>query len=55
LVATLPMTLAVVGAFHTFRRKRWRWVLAGAICSLTFPILGIPALILLLKRKAEFE
>ena len=55
LVAILPMTLAGLGAIYTFRRKRWRWALAGAICSLTFPILGIPALILLLKRKSEFE
>jgi len=49
------MMIAVFGGYYALRRKRWRWALAGAICSLIFPILGIPALILLLKRKGEFE
>ena len=51
----MPMILAVVGGVMALKRERWRWALAGAICSLIFPILGIPALILLLKRKGEFE
>jgi len=55
LVAVLPGMVAVLGGFYTFRRERWGWALTGAICSLTFPILGIPALILLLKRKTEFD
>ena len=51
----LPIVLTVIGGMCTFRREHWRWAFAGAICSLIFPILGIPALILLLKRKSEFE
>ena len=33
----------------------YRWALAGAICSTLFPLFGIPAVILLVKRKGEFS
>ena len=56
LVALLPMGLAVIGGIYALRRKEWRLALAGSICSVfVFPFLGIPAVILLIKRKGEFD
>jgi len=55
IINVLQLVLPGAGGACTFRRVHWRWALAGAICSLTFPILGIPALIFLIKRKSEFE
>ena len=54
LIRILPMFLAVIGGIYALKRKHWRWALAGAICSLLFPFMGIPALILLIKSKGEF-
>lgn len=50
----LPVILAGVGGAMALRRVHWRWALTGAICSLLFPIFGIPAIILLIKSKGEF-
>lgn len=55
LVRFLPAFLAVIGGYYTLKRKHWRWALAGAICSLLFPFFGIPAIILLVKSKGEFD
>lgn len=52
---TLALMVAVTGGYYTLRKKRWGWALAGAICSLIFPIFGIPAIILLVKSKGEFQ
>ncbi len=46
---------SLYGGMYTLRRVRWGWALAGAICSLNNPIFGIPAIILLLKSKGEFQ
>ena len=54
LVALLPAFLAVIGGYYALKRTHWNWALAGAICSLLFPFFGIPAIILLVKRKGEF-
>lgn len=52
----VAMFLAGTGASATLKRKHYTLAFAGAICSLMLlPIFGIPALILLLKRKREFE
>jgi hypothetical protein len=45
----------MMGGIYTLMRKPRGWVLAGAICSLIIPIFGIPALIILAKRKSEFQ
>jgi len=50
----MPMLLAVIGGVMALRRAHWGWALAGAICSLTFPFTGIPAVILLVKSKGDF-
>lgn len=65
----IPPLLAVIGGISTFRRVHWRWALAGAICSvfmvillailvhplfLIYSLMGILAIIFLLKRKGEF-
>jgi len=55
LIRFLPLALVVIGGYHALKRKRWRWALTGAICSLLFPFTGIPAVILLIKSKGEFE
>jgi len=55
LIRFLPAFLAVMGGIYILKRKRWRWALAGAICSLLFPFFGIPAIIFLIKRKGEFD
>jgi len=47
--------IAVWGGICALRRKSWGWALAGAICSILFPFFGIPAVILLVKRKGEFQ
>ena len=49
------MLLAIVGGIMALKRVHCGWALAGAICSLTFPFTGIPAIILLVKRKGEFQ
>ena len=51
----MPGLLAVIGGVMALRRVHYKWALAGAICSLTFPFTGIPALILLVKSKGEFD
>lgn len=51
----LPAILAAIGGYYTLKRERWNWALTGAICSLLFPITGIPAVILLIKSKGEFQ
>ena len=51
----VPLILAATGGSMALMRIHYKWVLAGAICSLLFPIFGIPAIILLVKRKGEFS
>ncbi|MBA7616387.1 hypothetical protein ES703_23683 [subsurface metagenome] len=55
LIRFLPAFLAVIGGIYALKRKHWRWALAGSICSLLFPFTGIPAVILLIKSKDEFQ
>ena len=55
LIGLLPLGLATIGGVFALKRIHWRWALAGAICSLLFPLFGIPAVILLIKTKGEFE
>jgi hypothetical protein len=55
LIRLLPVFLAVIGGIFALKRTRWGWALTGAICSLLLPFTGIPALILLIKSKSEFE
>jgi len=51
----LPLILATIGGIMALKRVHYNWALAGAICSILFPFFGIPAVILLVKRKGEFE
>lgn len=50
-----PGFLAVIGGAMALRRVHYKWALVGAICSLLFPPFGIPAIILLIKSRGEFE
>ena len=52
---SLPAILAGIGGVMALKRVHYKWALTGAICSLLFPFFGIPAIILLLKRKGEFD
>jgi hypothetical protein len=57
-VGTLIILLGLVavwGGICTLQKKRWGWALVGAICSIIFPFFGIPAIILLIKSKGEFD
>ena len=54
-LVVLALSLAVMGGIAALRRKNYTLAFIGAICSLLFPPFGIPALILLLRRKNEFE
>ena len=51
----IPLIIAMIGGIMALKRVHYGWALAGAICSLLFPLCGIPAIILLVKRKAEFS
>jgi len=51
----LPLIVATIGGIMALKRVHYKWALAGAICSILFPPFGIPAVILLVKRKSEFE
>jgi len=51
----LPVLLAGIGGVCALKRQHWRWALVGAICSCLFPFTGIPAVILLVKSKGEFD
>jgi len=55
LIGVSPMAVAAIGGVMALKRVHYNWALAGAICSILFPFFGIPALILLVKRKGEFE
>jgi fructose-specific phosphotransferase system IIC component len=50
-----PMAVAAIGGVMALKKVHYKWALAGAICSILFPPFGIPALILLVRRKSEFE
>lgn len=54
-LVVMALSLAVIGGVAALRRKNYTLAFVGAICSLLFPLFGIPALILLLRRKNEFE
>ncbi len=48
--------LALVGGIFILRRKKWTWSLTGAIAAtLSFILLGIPAIILIALSKDEFS
>lgn len=51
----LPLIIATIGGIMALKRMHYKWALAGAICSILFPPFGIPALILLVRKKGEFE
>ena len=55
MLLSLPLIIATIGGIMTLKRVHYGWALAGAICSILFPFFGIPAVILLVKRKGEFE
>jgi len=55
LIRILPVLLAGIGGIYILKRTKWKWALTGAICSLLFPFFGIPAMILLIKSKGEFD
>lgn len=55
LIGGSPMLVAGIGGIMALKRIHWRWALAGAVCSLLFPFFGIPAVILLIKSKGEFQ
>ncbi len=55
LIGYLPMGLSFVGGIYALKRKHWGLALAGSICSVLFPFLGIPAVVLLIMRKGEFN
>jgi len=56
-VPSLIITLlALTGGIFALQRKRWRWAMAGAIAaSLSFLLLGIPAIALIALSRDEFE
>jgi hypothetical protein len=54
-VTLIPVFLTGIGGIFALKRIHYKWALVGAICSLLFPFFGIPALILLVKRKGEFQ
>ena len=47
--------LPIVGGIYALKRKKWRWALAGSIASLPNVLLGIPAVIYIVKSKNEFK
>jgi len=54
--AILLGTVAVVGGIYALRRQIWALALAGAICALPAGlVLGIPAIIFIVRGKAEFK
>jgi hypothetical protein len=47
--------LALVGGIFALQRKRWAWALTGSIAAtLSFLLLGVPAIILIALSKDEF-
>jgi RNA polymerase subunit RPABC4/transcription elongation factor Spt4 len=56
LIGILAVVLAIMGGVLTLMRKHWRWALVGAIFSTLLSIpFGLPAIILLIKSKGEFQ
>lgn len=51
------MIMAFVGAYYTFKGKRFKLALAGAICAaIGIPFIpGLLAVIFLMKRESEFQ
>ena len=47
--------LPIVGGIYALKRKKWRWALAGSIASLPNVLLGITAVLYIVKSKNEFE
>jgi len=48
--------IPAIGVLGAFRRRWYNWTLTGSICSiLGMPLLGIPALILIISAKREFQ
>ena len=55
LIGLILMVLIVLGGVMASKAIAWKFTSAMSICSiLLFPLLGIPALILLIMRKGEF-
>lgn len=52
-----PMMIAFIGSYFTFKSRRWKLSLAGAICSaIGYPFIpGILAIVFLANRKGEFS
>jgi hypothetical protein len=54
--ALVIAALALVGGVFALRRRHWRWALTGAIAaSLSFLLLGIPAIVLIASSKEAFK
>ena len=53
--AALVGIVAIVGGVYAIKRRLWGFALAGAICSLVAFPLGVPAVILIARSKAEFK
>lgn len=50
----IPLFLAVIGGIMALRKQYYPLALIGAICSVAFPLFGIPAVILLLIKRQDF-
>ena len=58
LIGTLLIVLgiiAILGGIYALRRRIWGLALAGSICALPLFVLGIPAIIFVIRGKREFE
>jgi hypothetical protein len=54
-LAAITFSLVIIlGGIRSLKRKKWVWALAGSSCS-ALTILGIPALIFVIRSKDEFE
>ena len=56
LIIAIPAVVAVIAGAGAIKRRRWGLAIAGCVCAmLYFNVLGIPALVLLILAKEEFN
>ena len=54
-ILTVLAILSLVGGLYTFHGRKWSLALTGAVCSaIVFPVIGIPAIILISLARNEF-